>query len=286
MRTLHLDTVTAQAYRGTFAPAALTPAAGSELPHGWEGLLFPFDVPLADLRPDGSPARDGVLPDFDLPRRMYAGEHTVFHRPLRFGDEVEQRVIAGSIVQKEGRAGRLVFADVRREYRVGGALAIESVWHDVFLGAPDSSAPGAARPTTPSPPPAIMPGPDSPADWAEDAVLDARQLFRFSALTFNTHRVHYDRHWARTVEGLDDLLVQGPLTRILLLDAAIRHDPRAVAAYDFRAVAPSFVDRPFRFEGRNLASDTTSPDAGDPVTEVLAVHPAGGLLAKGNITWA
>ena len=264
MRTESLDLRAAAAYRSTFAPTAAAPGPGRDLPPGWEGLTFPFDVPFADLRPDGTPARDGILPPFDLPRRMYAGEDTVYHRPLRFGDEITQEARAGSIVEKTGRAGRLVFADIERSYAVGGEIAIETVWHDVFLEAPTADAPA----------PRVEPAPASPADWTEDAVLDARQLFRFSALTFNTHLVHYDRAWAQGPEGLDDLLVHGPLTRILLLDAAGRHDSRRVAAFAFRASAPIFVDRAFRLEGR----------ADGSTTEVLAVAD-GGVLARGTVTW-
>ena len=265
MRTELLDLRAAAAYRSTFAPSAPEPVPGGELPPGWEGLTFAFDVPFGDLRPDGTPARDGVLPEVDLPRRMYAGEDTVYSRPLRFGDEIAQETRAGSVVEKTGRAGRLVFADLERSYLSGDAVAITSTWHDVFL---ESAAPDAA-------PPRVEPAPATAADWIEETRLDARQLFRFSALTFNTHLVHYDRAWAQRVEGLDDLLVHGPLSRILLLDAAGRPDARRVAAFSVRAVAPIYVDRVFRLEGR---ADGAS-------TEVLAVAD-GGVLARGTVTWA
>lgn len=246
-------------YRGTFAPDAPEPKPGAELPPGWEGLYFPYDAPLAQLRGDGSPARDGVLPEFDLPRRLYAGEDATYHRPLRYGDVVEQRVRAGSIVEKEGRGGRLVFADVIREYRVDGETAIESVWHDVFLG--DSS--GAPRP--------LQPGPRDAARWREELAIDVRQLVRFSAITFNTHLVHVDRDWARRVEHLDDLVVHGPLTRILLLDAVGRHAPGGTpASFAFRAHAPILVD----------TRVTIRPGADG---EVVALDADGGLLATGVV---
>jgi 3-methylfumaryl-CoA hydratase len=256
-----LATAPAAAYRGTFAPASAIPVEGAELPPGWEGLYFPFDTPLAELRPDGSPARDGILPEIELPRRMYAGEDTVFHSPLRFGERVEQAARAGSLVEKDGRSGRLVFADIVREYRVDGRLAIESTWHDVFLDAAPANAP--ARPPAPAP--------DEPADWNETTTLDARQLFRFSAVTLNTHRIHYDLTWARDVEGLDGLLVHGPLLRILLLDAARRHEPgRLIRSFSYRSHAPVLVDTPVELRGRATGSDT----------ELLAVGPTGELLAR------
>lgn len=268
MRTERLTTAAAAAYRSTFAPDAAAPEPGASLAPGWEGLTFAFDTAFADLRPDGSPARDGVLPEFDLPRRMYAGEDTEYLEPLRFGDVLEQETRAGTITEKTGRAGRLVFADILREYRVDGRVAISSVWHDVFL---DAATPSAGNgPLAPAQVP-----PDSPPDWSEELTLDARQLFRFSALTFNTHRVHYDRDWARKAEGLPGLLVHGPLTRILLLDAARRRRPDAVARYGFRAIGPAFADERLRLEGR---------DTGD-TAEVVAIHPDRGVTARGIVTW-
>jgi 3-methylfumaryl-CoA hydratase len=249
-------------YRMTFAPDAPAPTPGAELPAGWEGLYFPYDAPFSELRPDGSPARDGILPEFDLPRRMYAGEDAAYHRPLRYGDVVEQRVRPGSIVEKEGRGGRLVFADVVREYRVDGTPAIESVWHDVFL---EDAPPGA-------PSRALQPGPTEAPAWREELTLDVRQLVRFSAITFNTHLVHVDRDWAREVEHLDDLLVHGPLTRILLLDAALRHAGAGArpASFAFRAHAPILVGTPV----------VLRPGAAG---EVVALDAAGGLLASGTL---
>ncbi|MFT4283315.1 MAG: hypothetical protein QM598_00605 [Protaetiibacter sp.] len=260
-----LGTAPAAAYRGTFAPEAPIPVAGGALPPGWEGLYFPFDTPLGELRADGSPARDGILPEIELPRRMYAGEDTVFHAPLRYDDRVEQLASAGTLVEKTGRSGRLVFADISREYRVDGRLAIESTWHDVFLEAAPEGA--EARPPASAP--------DEPADWSETVALDARQLFRFSAITFNTHRIHYDLDWARDVEGLADLLVHGPLLRILLLDAVGRNDPHlGVRAFSYRSHAPVLVGVPIELRGRRTAEGA----------EVLAVGAAGELLARGTVT--
>ena len=260
-----LGTAPAAAYRGTFATASTIPVTGGELPPGWEGLYFPFDTALAELRPDGSPARDGILPEIELPRRMYAGEDTVFHTPLRYGERVEQLARAGSVVEKTGRSGKLVFADVEREYRVDGRLAIESTWHDVFLDAEPEG--------TPARPPAAAP--DDAADWVETVALDERQLFRFSAITFNTLRIHYDLAWAREVEHQADLLVHGPLLRILLLDAIGRHEPGlAVRTASHRSHAPLLVNAPVELRGRR------TPEG----AEVLAVGAAGELLARAVVT--
>ncbi|AYF97884.1 hypothetical protein [Protaetiibacter intestinalis] len=258
-----LSAVPAAQYRGTFAPSAVIPVSGGALPPGWEGLYFPFDADLAALRPDGTPARDGILPEIELPRRMYAGEDTVFHAPLRFGERVEQSARAGAVVEKTGRSGRLVFADIVREYRVDGRLAIESTWHDVFL---EAAEPGAAA--------APVAAPEEPADWERRVTVDVRQLFRFSAITFNTHRIHYDRDWAQRVEGLAELLVHGPLLRILLLDAVAAHEPdlapRTVA---YRSHAPVLVDAEVRLRGRRTGAGV----------EVSALGPAGELVARASV---
>lgn len=257
-----------EGYRGTFAAQEEAREIGAVLPAGWEGVLFGFAVPLADLRPDGTPARDGIIPEIDLPRRMYAGETTEFLRPVRIGDAVVQTTRLGSVVEKDGSRGRLVFVDVEREYAIAGEPAIRSVWHDVFLEAADPDAP--VRP------PRTDPDAVAAADWSEEFVLDARQLFRFSALTFNTHLIHYDRAWTREVEGLPDLLVHGPLTRILLMDAARRHHPqREPVRLEVRAIAPMLVDRSVRLAGR---------DDGDR-TVVTALDPADVVLATADITW-
>ncbi|WP_369371673.1 hypothetical protein AB1046_23410 [Promicromonospora sp. Populi] len=276
-----LGTLPAVAFRGTFAPLAPEPAPGTEVPPGWEGLYFPYDVPLADLRPDGTPVRDGVLPEMALPRRMYVGEDAVFHRALRYGETAEQVVSAGSITRKTGRSGELVFADVVREYLVDGVPAVSSTWHDVFLDV--ATAPSDRKETG---------GDSAPsADWTEPLRLDERQLFRFSALTFNTHRVHYDLAWVREVEGLGGLLVHGPLLRILLLDAAVRHEvgdnvpghnqagptePGRVAEFSFRVHAPLLAGADAVIAGTRHGQES----------EIRLLDVDGGLLARGVVTWS
>lgn len=256
VRTGILDAAPAEAYRGTFAAADPARSPGDELPPGWEGVYFPFAVSFDDLRADGTPARDGILPEIDLPRRMYAGEDTVFEGELRLGDEVTQTATAGSVIQKTGASGRLVFADIERTYAVDGAVVVRSTWHDVFLGAP----------STPARAPRTDPAAAAEAAWIETATLDARRLFRFSALTFNTHLVHYDRRWAHEVEGLPDLLVHGPLLRILLVDAARRHAPgRRIAALRVRVTSPAFVDQPIRLCGTADAARVVAVGQGDVI---------------------
>ncbi|MBD8101551.1 MaoC family dehydratase N-terminal domain-containing protein [Plantibacter sp. CFBP 8775] len=273
-RTEQLDLRPASWYRSTFAIAAPEPVLGEELPAGWEGVHFPFETPFAQLREDGSPAEDGVLPVIDLPRRMYAGEDTEFLSPLRYGDMVTQRTSLGSLVEKQGRAGRLVFADLVREYLVDGEVAVRSTWHDVFLEAqPAVPSPRTAAPEVAAEDALDL---DAGADWTVTRSLDSRQLFRFSAVTGNTHRIHYDRQWAREVEGLDDLLVHGPLTRILVLDALTANaGGRRLASVRFRAKAPVLVDTAFRIAG------TDGPEG----TSVVVRAADGTVLASADATW-
>lgn len=268
VRTEPITAATAGAYRGTFAPDDPPRQVGDELPPAWEGVYFPFAVPVADLRPDGTPARDGVVPEIDLPRRMYAGEDTTFVRPILLGDDVEQTTNLGPVTEKSGSHGRLVFVDIVREYSIHGETAVRSVWHDVFLEAPGAGA--SARP------PRTDAGAAADAEWVEKITLDARQLFRFSALTFNTHLIHYDRGWARDVEGLPGLLVHGPLLRILLMDVARRHVPdRSPAALAVRAIAPALVDSPLRLAGGTV----------DGVTTVTALDESDVVLMTAEVTW-
>lgn len=265
-RTQRIDPDPAERYRGTFAPEASELSIGDPLPPGWEALYFPFSSPLQGLGTDGTP-QDDVLPPISLPRRMYAGEDTIFHQPIRLGDTVERRVRAGKITEKRGKSGRLVFADIERHYFVADQLVLESVWHDVFLEDNTRSALGKA--------------PVAPLLHSKTLRLDTRHLFRFSAITFNTHRVHYDRRWAQDVEGLQDLLVQGPLTRMLLLDSLLQKDtmtnrkratPRNCR---FTAIAPLFVDREVTI---SLSSDSQPSVA-------TALDENGHIAARAVIDW-
>jgi 3-methylfumaryl-CoA hydratase len=254
----------ARAYRDTFAlsEAPIADDQRGELPPGWTGLYFLPDLRLGDLRPDGTPRDDGVTPDIALPRRMFAGEDIEFHRPVHYGETLELVTTLGSVTEKTGRSGPLVFVTVDKVVGAPGDPALTLHWHDVFLEAPAADAP----------PPAPVPGP-SDGEWEESLVIGATQLFRFSALTYNSHRIHYDRQWAREVEGYPDLLVHGPLVELLLLDAGRRHTPgRVLSRFSMKAIAPVFVDTPIRLVG-----------TGD---RVWAVDAAGNDLMHADFTWA
>ena len=215
---------------------------GTPLPPLWHWLYFLPITRHSDLGPDGHARRGGFLPPVPQPRRMWAGSQLEFRSRLRVGDVVERRSTIVDIAQKEGRSGALVFVKVRHELRANGAAeAALAEHHDIVYR--DLRRPG-------EPEPAPQPAPQG-ADWQRELIPDDVLLFRYSALTFNGHRIHYDRRYVTEVEGYPALVVHGPLIATLLLDLLHRHAPEAeVAAFRFKALRPTFDGRPMRVNGR------------------------------------
>lgn len=206
---------------------------GDEIPPVWHWLYFLRAVRTAEVGPDGHPPKGGFLPPVPLPRRMRAGGQFEFHRPLRVGDRADRRSRIVSVEEKSGGSGRLVFVRVEHEISVGGTVAVVEQESLVYRDAPPS---GAARPAATSAAPAA-PGEHRGRRFATNEVL----LFRYSALTFNCHRIHYDRDYAVGGEGYPDLVVQGPLVALLMLEHL--HSQRSAATlrkFTYRAVAPVF----------------------------------------------
>ena len=214
---------------------------GLALPPLWHWLYFlPLHRP-SELGPDGHALRGGFLPPVPLPRRMWAGSRFEFNAPLRVGDRVARASTIEDVTAKTGRSGPLVFVRVRHELRREGAADPALVeWHDIVYR--QARRPGDAEPV-PQPAPAV-------AAWQREIVPDAVLLFRYSALTFNGHRIHYDRRYVTEVEGFPGLVVHGPLIATLLLDLLHRKMPDAeLARFSFRAVRPSFALHPLRVCG-------------------------------------
>ncbi|WP_156679271.1 FAS1-like dehydratase domain-containing protein [Sphingomonas profundi] len=184
----------------------------------------------AETGEDGHPHKGGFLPPVPLPRRMWAGGRLTFASPLRLGAIVERRSTIATIVEKSGRSGTLVFVTVLHELSGGDGPAIREeqdlVYRDQAPAAPAMLQPHAL---------------EGESDILPDEVL----LFRYSALTFNSHRIHYDRAYARGVEAYPDLVVQGPLQATILAHEA-RKQLGDIGAFAFRGVAPAFVGRPLR----------------------------------------
>jgi 3-methylfumaryl-CoA hydratase len=239
----HTDLVTAApvaALSATLDRDDPEPRPGDELPPLWHWLYF---TPLArqgDIGADGHPRRGGFLPQVPLPRRMWAGGRLVFHRPLCVGEAITRDSRITDVRAKTGRSGALLFVDVRHEIANSHGLAITEE-HDIVYR--DPPAPGAAAPDP-------RRAPDDAA-FAREIVPDPVLLFRYSALTFNGHRIHYDRSYVTEVEGYPGLVVHGPLIATLLLDLLRRELPRMrVQRFEFRAVRPLFDIHRFVVCGR------------------------------------
>jgi 3-methylfumaryl-CoA hydratase len=219
------------------------PAPGTELPPLWHWLYFLPRHRQGELGPDGHARRGGFLPPVPLPRRMWAGGRLQWHAPLRVGERVERLSRIVSVTHKPGRSGDLVFVVVRHELGNDAGLALTEE-HDIVYRA-------AAQPGEAAPAPVAAPG---GASWSREFVPDPVLLFRYSALTFNGHRIHYDRSYVTQEEGYPGLVVHGPLIATLLVDLVRRERPQArLASFAFKAVRPTFDLHPFRVNGR--ASD-------------------------------
>jgi len=223
----------------TLESREVAPQAGDSLPllaHWLYGLSY---TPLADAGPDGHARRGGLAPPVAPPRRMWAGSDISFHRPLRIGATFTRRSTVGDVTEKEGRSGRLMFVRIDHALSDGDGPILDEAQTLVYR---DPPVPGA-----PSPEP--QPGP-AEHQWQRQIVPDPVLLFRYSALTFNSHRIHYDRRYAMEVEGYPGLVVHGPLIATLLLHELIAHHPAAdVASFSFRAVRPLFDTAPFFVSG-------------------------------------
>ena len=233
------DVVTATPYAALAATLdrdAHRPPIGTPLPPLWHWLYFLPLHPMSALGPDGHAHRGGFLPPVPLPRRMWAGGRLAFHAPLRVGDEVERTSTIEDVQEKSGRSGALTFVKVRHEVsRRGGEPALVEHQDIVYREA--------ARPGAPAP--AAQPAPEGEA-WQRRVEPADVLLFRYSALTFNGHRIHYDRRYATATEGYPGLVVHGPLLATLLADLVAREKPGAeMASFEFRAVRPLFDTAPF-----------------------------------------
>ena len=244
---------------------------GDPLPPAWLALYFLPRFGPHELRADGAPGDSGVVPKMPLPRRMFAGERQRFHRALRVGETVRRETSLADISLKSGTTGTLVFATVvSRFLGADGAVAVEeerrTVFREEIKTGDRNQAP--RRDTAPT-----------EAPWKRTVTTDPILLFRFSALTFNSHRIHYDRPWAMDVEGYPGLVVHGPLTTTLLIDFARDSNPgRTIRGYATQARAPLFDTAPFELRGR-LTADRKG-------AELWAVTPEGTIAMSAEVELA
>ncbi len=222
-------------------------------------------VPQSQLDRDGHPKRGGFLPPVALPRRMWAGGRLTFTGNLHAGDEVTKTSTIGEVTRKTGRSGALCFVQVHHELSVGGEIRVTEEQDLVYREDPAAGAP------TPEPKPA-----PEHADWSRTITPSSTLLFRYSALTFNSHRIHYDRDYATTVEGYPGLVFHGPLTATLLAELATTKVGRPLASFGFRAMSPLFDAEPFTISG------VATRDGAD----LWAATPSGGLAMRAEATFA
>ncbi|MCR9124485.1 MAG: MaoC family dehydratase N-terminal domain-containing protein [Rhodobacteraceae bacterium] len=230
-----VDRQMAQMIHATLGAAGTpSPTDGEPLPHLWHWCAFPPTAPMADLGVDGHPRLGGFLPPVRLDRRMWAGGALEFVAPLHVGETLTRHSTITDLSEKTGAAGPMVFVTVAHEIGGAAGVAVRERQDIVYLAIPETFTP-----------PRKVPAPDRPV-LSEPVAISAALLFRYSAITFNAHRIHYDHAYATEVEKYPGLVVHGPLQASLLMIAATRHKGRAPDRFRFRGVHPMFADADLR----------------------------------------
>ncbi len=235
---------------------------GGVVPQGLHWCLALPNASTAMLGADGHPRRDGgpgsFLPPVPLPRRMWAGSSVDFVHPLQVGGTIARHSTIRSVTEKIGASGHLVFVDIAHETHCDGVCAISEVQTIVYRDAAPLDAPLA-------PPPGSDAAFD-PAPWREQRTIIPSEalLFRYSALTFNSHRIHYDLPYARDAERYRGLVVHGPLTASLLLDLVRRQlGDNKLAEFSFRGLSPAICGEPLHLVMRQAETIELAAFAGD-----------------------
>lgn len=247
---------------------AQAPEISDALPLAWHWLYF-LDTPTrAAIGADGHPGRGGFLPPVPLPRRMWASGEIDIEAPLLIGDDARKVSTVQSVDLKQGQSGPLVFVTVEHVLSQGGLVCLRELQHIVYREAPAGA----------SPLPPGAPAKD-PATWRRDWMADAATLFRYSALTYNGHRIHYDRDYATQQEHYPALVVHGPLLATLLLDLAQRAAPASnISHFDFRAQRPAFDTDALTLNGL--------PTEDDRGARLWTADGSGALGMSANVRWA
>lgn len=238
-----------------------------DIPQGLHWCLGLPDTPTAQLAEDGHPTKGGFLPPIPLPRRMWASSSVSFEQPLKLGDEISRVSTVASIEEKSGKSGDLVFIAVDHETRVGDQVAIRERQNIVYR----------EPATTSSPVGAISNDPPDLQDWHWQQMIMPSEplLFRYSALTFNSHRIHYDRPYAMQAEGYPGLVVQGPLMATLLLNlAASELGANKLSSFSFRGRAPAFANAAIYLVGKQEGENITLAVIGNDGKEIMSAQAA------------
>ena len=234
------------------------PKMGDPLPVGWHQILFPRVVRQSQIGADGHPERGDFLPPVPLPRRMFAGKRTTFHADLKVGDAVRRESVIMEVNIKQGRTGQLVFVTVKTDITSPRALAITEEQDFVYREA----APGGTPPQPPQPAPGR-------AVWSRVVTPDPVMLFRYSALTFNGHRIHYDLPYVTKVEGYPGLVMNGGLTTLLAFELARTHASTPIRYISSRNVRALFVNQQITLGGE--------PSLDNKTAQLWALNPDGAL---------
>lgn len=250
----------ALAASATLDDGATQISRGGALPPLWHWFYFLPKAPQNRIDVDGHPQRGGFLPPIPYPRRMFAGARLRFHRPLILGEPAQREGVIRDVTLKSGRSGPLAFVSVAYSIKQAGQLCVEEEQDIVYRepGPPVGAPQQAEWPPLP------------PESWSRVVTPDPTLLFRFSALTFNSHRIHYDRPYAMGEEGYPGLVVHGPLTAMLLIELARKNAAKPVTAYSFRALSPLFDLAPFRLVGTPAGSQVELAAQGPDGTTAMA----------------
>jgi len=235
----------------------MDPAAfktGDPLPPHWFTLFFADAPRQSDIGPDGHPKPGVVLPPIPLPRRMGAGRRVTIHDSLRVGDVASKTAEVAAIVPKQARTGFITVLTMRHTYRVAGQVVAEEEFDAVYREAPK---PGEASPVAPP-----NPAPTDAA-WRVERHLSSPLVFRYSALTWNAHRIHYDADYTRGEEGYPAAVVNGGVTLQLLLDAATRRTPARLTAFSVRLNRALYVGDAVVLAGSGVADGKAKAWAAD-----------------------
>ena len=236
-----------------------------EIPQGLHWCLCLPDAPTAQLAEDGHPEKGGFLPPIPLPRRMWASSEVAFEHPLQLGDKVTRVSTSASIEEKSGKSGELVFVAVDHETRIGDRVAIRERQNIVYR----EPAVVSSSTATVSTDPVDLSG----WDWQQEIKPSEPLLFRYSALTFNSHRIHYDKPYAMNDEGYPGLVVQGPLMATLLLNlAANKLGAKRLSRFSFRGQAPAFANAAINLVGKQEGDNIKLAVIGDDGKEIMTAQ--------------
>ncbi|MFJ9179339.1 MaoC family dehydratase N-terminal domain-containing protein [Streptomyces sp. NPDC102360] len=261
------DVLGADTVRGLAAVLDHSPDGLRAAPPLTHWLCFLPRTPQSDLGADGHPRLGGFLPPVHLPRRMWAGGDLRFSSPLRPGVPVRRTSVIADVREREGRSGPLVFVTLDHELRQEGGLVLTERQDIVYRAAPgprSASSENSAGQSGEQP---------VPGAWQRTLVPDPVMLFRYSALTFNAHRIHYDHAYAQQEEGYDGPVVQGPLTATLLLDLYVQQRPSArVTGFRFRGLHPAFAGRKLTLHGAPTSTGASLHAADDLGRTVMSAE--------------